>query len=267
MGRFDESVTVGIDVKSKVVSALEYLFGRMKAERPVTVTVGEQAYAVKSDGTIGEPIRELLPIAPPANPTLEVSTLSGLVAAVKSKLDGLDPQAVALRVVDVHAVEVVSLESDKYARRHVWVRAKHAAETKFEFDKYYSSPESFLIAFRSSFHFNDEAVKVAKLCSVVSSGDSVAVTDDGISQAIQVNAGTVTRSTVDLPADGIPLIPWRTFREANPVESKFLLRMKGVKESLPHIALFEIDAKWRVETVQAIATYLRRELPELAIIA
>jgi hypothetical protein len=77
----------------------------------------------------------------------------------------------------------------------------------------------------------------------------------------------VTRSTVQLPAEGIPLIPWRTFRDASPVESKFLLRMKGVKDALPHIALYEIDAKWQLDTVNSIGKYLAAALPEIPLIA
>jgi hypothetical protein len=254
-------------VKGSVKEVLEYLFGRLKAERPVTVSVSGQDYAVRADGTVGDPIRELRPIPTIESPTLVVTTLSALVVVVKAGIDKLDAGTVGVRVADIHTVEVVSLVADEYGRRHVWAQAKHQPETKFEFDKYYPSPESFLIAFRSSFLFNDEAVKVQQLCSAVGSGDAVAVTDDGISQEIRITAGTVTRSTVQLPAEGVPLIPWRTFRDAAPVESKFLLRMKGVKEGLPHIALFEIDAKWRVDTMQSIATYLTTALPNVIIIA
>lgn len=258
---------VSVGVKTRVVSAMEYLFERLKAERPVTVNVSGQDYAVKSDGTVGDPIRELRPIPTIEAPTLTVSTLTGLVKAVQAGIDKLDASQIGLRVTDINTVEVVSLVADEYGRRHVWAKAVHSQETKFVFDKYYDSPESFLIAFRSSFYFNDEAVKVQQLCSAVGSGDAVAVTDDGLSQEIRITSGTVTRSTVQLPADGVPLIPWRTFRDATPVESKFLLRMKGVKDGLPHIALFEIDAKWRVDTLQSVASYLAIALPNVIIIA
>jgi len=57
------------------------------------------------------------------------------------------------------------------------------------------------------------------------------------------------------------------FREVHPVTSKFLLRMKGVKDQLPQIALFEIDAKWKLYTVEAIRRYLHHELPDAKVIA
>jgi hypothetical protein len=254
-------------VKSGVKDVLEYLFGRLKAERPVSVHVDNQAYAVRSDGTIGDPIRELRPIPTIENPKGEVKTLSGLVSAVNAGIDGVDPAKVAFRVADIYTVEVVSLVADEFGRRHVWARAKHQPETSFTFNKYYDSPESFIIAFRAAFYFNDEATKVQQLCSTVGAGDAVLVVDDGVSQEVTVKAGTVTRSTVQLPADGVALIPWRTFRDASPVESKFLLRMKAVKDALPHIALFEIDAKWQVDTMQSIANYIAKQLPAANIIA
>jgi hypothetical protein len=258
---------IGVNVKTSITTALEYLFGRLKDVRPVTVTVSGQDYAVRSDGTVGDPIRELRPIPTIENPTVEVKTLSGLVATVNAGLDKVDPSAVAFRVADIYTVEVVSLVADEFGRRHVWARAKHQPETKFVFNDYYKDPEAFIIAFRASFYFNEEAVKVQQVCSTVGAGDAVLVVDDGVSQEITVKAGTVTRNTVQLPADGVALIPWRTFRDATPVESKFLLRMKGVKDALPHIALFEIDAKWQVDTMQSIASYLAKQLPAANIIA
>lgn len=244
---------------------VEYFFGRLKAERPVTVPVGDQIYAVESDGTLGDPVRALAPQWD--KPTLEVKTLSGLVGAVNAGLDGVDLANVAFRVADIYTVEVVSLVADDFGRRHVWALARHTPETKFEFNKYYTNPEQFIIAFRAAFYFNDEATKVQQLCSTVGAGDAVMVVDDGVSQEVTVKSGTVTRNTVQLPADGVPLIPWRTFRDAAPVESKFLLRLKGVKDALPHIALFEIDARWQIDTITSIVAYLEKQLPEANVIA
>jgi hypothetical protein len=99
------------------------------------------------------------------------------------------------------------------------------------------------------------------------SGNAVAINDDGISQEVVVKSGTLTKAGIVLPSDGVPLIPWRTFRDANPVISRFLLRMKGVKDGLPLIAIFEIDAKWKLDTVSSIRSYLAGQLPDATIIA
>jgi hypothetical protein len=249
----------------------EYVLAKLKDRTPVTHKVGSQEYAVKEDGTLGAPVRELAPQWD--KPTFEVTTLSALADLYAAGMDGVPtarvdnvPQ-VAFHVVDPLTVQLVSLRADEFGRRHVYARAKHTPETPFAFGKYYSDPQDFLIAFRASFDFNEEAVKVCQVCSQVGAGEAVAVTDDGISQEVIVKSGTVTKSAVTLPADGIPLIPWRTFREATPVISKFLLRMKGVKDALPHIALIEIDARWKIETQASIAHWIKAHTQDATIIA
>jgi len=243
---------------------LEYLFDRLRDKQEVTHVVNGQPYAIKEDGTLGAPIRELAPQW--NNPTLEVNTLAGLVDAYKAGLDELPVAEVALHIVSHLEVQLVHLKADKYGRRHVWAKARHTPDTPFKFGEYFV-PEKFRIDFQSSFYLDEEAVKVLQLCSTVGSGEAVLVADDGISQEVNIKSGTVTKASVTLPSDGVSLIPWRTFREVHPVQSKFLLRMKGVKDQLPHIALFEIDAKWKLYTVEAIRKYLRHELPDAKIIA
>lgn len=241
---------------------LEYLFARLRAERPVTHKVEGVTYAVTNAGTLGEPVLALEPQWD--KPTMEVATLNALANLSALKVDGLDARA-AFWVKDYRTVQLVALDADDYGRRHVWGEAKHTAETPFCFGNYYT-PEDFLIKFRASFLFTDDAVKVQQLCSTVGSGEAVLVADDGISQEVTIKAGTVTRSSISLPAEGVALVPWRTFREVNPVESRFLLRMKAVKDSLPAIALFEIDAKWRLDTLGAVAGWLLENAPGVPVI-
>ncbi len=240
---------------------LEYLFDRLKAKQPATQRVNDQEYALKADGTIGEPIRELAPKFDA--PTLRVSTLSGLVSVYRAKLDDL-PEACALHIESPMRVSLLSTMADAWGRRHQWAFAEHRQETLFTFGKYYSS-EEFLILFRSAFLFNENAVKIQRLLSGLTTENSVSVADDGLSQVVTIKDGTVTRTAVELPPE-IPLIPWRTFRDAAPVESKFMLRLKSVQGGVPAVALFEVDAMWALDTVQSIASYLQAQLPDARII-
>jgi hypothetical protein len=176
------------------------------------------------------------------------------------------PAEVAFHIVDPLKVELVSLRADEYGQRHVYARATHQLECPFDFGAYLPA-EQFLIDFRTSFLLTDDAVKVQRVVSSLESGQSISVADDGLSQALEIKVGTVTKTPVELPAEGIPLIPWRTFRDASPVESKFLLRLKSVKDSAPQAALFDIDQKWRLDTVNSIAHWLEKEVPAARIIA
>jgi hypothetical protein len=249
--------------KQVIKEALEYLSNLQTLKNPQTVVVGGNDYAVKADGTLGEVVRK--PDLRASRPTLALSTLSGLVAAYKAEIDLLGKRA-AIHVADVYNVKIFDLDADEFGKRVVYAHAQHVVDTKFVFDKFMEL-EDFLLAFRSSFFFNDQAVKIVQLCSMVGAGNAVTVSDDGISQEVVTKSGTITKAPVTLPADGVPLIPWRTFRDANPVESRFLLRMRGVKDGLPQIALFEIDAKWKLDTIASIKSYLAAELPDATIIA
>lgn len=232
---------------------VEYLFGRLKDKTPVTVAVDGQAYAVKADGTLGAPVRELEPQF--IKPTFKVQTLSALSLAVAAGIDSFGSE-VALHVVDYRTVQLVSTRADAYGHRHVFVEARHEEECAFQFDTFMPA-EKFLIDLKTSFFTTDDAVKVQRVVSSLESGQNVTTADDGLSQRLELKAGTVSKAEVVLPADGVPLIPWRTFRDAAPVESKFLLRLKGQKDGVPHAALFEIDAKWKLDTVKSVAAWLR----------
>lgn len=243
-----------------IQEALEFLAEIQTPKNPVTHEVGGVHYRVNVDGTIGTAIPKI--DLRPKVAQFGVSTLTGFVQAVNAlKIDGA-----AVHVITPALVQLVDAATDKeWGTRNLYISAQHENEIKFEFGKFYE-PEAFLLAFRASFYFNENAVNIQKLCSTVTAGNAVSVADDGISQEVRTVAGTVSKVAVELPAEGIPLIPWRTFREANPVESKFLLRMRGVKDKLPEIALFEIDAKWKIDTIASVVRYLRKELGDAAII-
>jgi hypothetical protein len=246
-----------------IAEALEFLAGIQTPKNPVTVEVKDQAFAVKADGTIGDAVRPADLTWP--KPALALSSLSGLVSAYKAKVGKLGSR-VALHVVNYLQVDLVDLDENEVGKRLTYATAKHVPDTSFKFGEF-MDPEPFLLKFRAGFYFNDEAVKVQQLCSTIGSASGVAIADDGISQEVTVKSGTLTKAGVLLPADGVPLIPWRTFRDASPVESRFLLRMRGVKDGLPQIALFEIDGRWQIDTVNSIRSYLAGELTDAIIIA
>lgn len=246
-----------------IAEALKFLATIQTPKDPLTVELHGQPFAVQANGTVGDAIKPVDLSWP--KPVLNVSTLSGLVQAYKAKAGKLG-ERVALHVVNHLRVDLIDLDQDEYGKRRLYATASHAPDTSFKFGEF-MDPEKFLLSFRAGFFYNDEAVKIQQLCSTVASGSAVAVADDGISQEVTTKSGTLTKANVTLPAEGVPLIPWRTFRDASPVVSRFLLRMRGVKDGLPQVALFEIDAKWQLDTVGSIRSYLAGELADATIIA
>jgi len=236
--------------------------GLFRKEDPITVEVDGKNYAIKSDRTLGEFVR---PPAPLAKPTLILKTLTGLCAAYEAKLDEF-PEEVALQVESFDSVALVSLRADEFGRRHVWARTKSENENPFRFGVYYAI-EDFIIALQSSFLPSDNVSALTAMCSSVTAGSSVQVADDGISMVVTVQEGAMTRGNVNVP-NRLPLAPYRTFREIDPVASDFLFRMKPVKDGLPTATLLEVDGgKWKLDTVLAISSYLSLALPEATVIA
>lgn len=242
---------------------LQYLFGRLKDVKPVTHKVGEQEYAVTAEGTLGAPVRALAPQWD--KPTFHVGTLSALKEIYEARVDDFGTE-VGLHVADYLTVHLIALKADDFGRRHIFATAKYANETPFEFGKYLAV-EKFLIDLRASFFFNDETVKVQQLCSRLESGSTVSVANDGMSQKIEIKIGVESKSETVIPADGVELIPWRTFRDVSPVTSKFLLQLKPIKDSLPLVALFEIDQKWKLDTIHSIGDWLRKHIKDAKVIA
>jgi hypothetical protein len=93
-----------------IAEVLEFITG-LKDSRPITETVGEATYAVKSDRTLGEVIR---PPAPIAKPTLALATLNGFVDAIAAKVDEFPADAVAIHVESYSSVALVSLKAGEF---------------------------------------------------------------------------------------------------------------------------------------------------------
>jgi len=95
--------------------------------------------------------------------------------------------------------------------------------------------------------------------SVTEEGGARAV-DDGVTQTVTMKRGA------KLGLEGMPnpvtLAPYRSFREIEQVESKFLLRYRDVK-----FALFDVEGNaWQYEAVRRVAEYLCGKLTGVTII-
>jgi hypothetical protein len=247
---------------TEIISALKEVFQK---DKQVIQLVGDKPYAINEDGTLGEYVRDPLPTPPIEAPVLSLLTLTGLVAAYKAKIDQF-PVEVAIQVQSPTVVRLVALRADEHGRRHVWLKAEAASENPFAFDRFFE-PEPFLIALQKGFRPTANTAAIIATCSALTAGNTVSVADDGISQMVTLKEGALERGNTTIP-NRLPLAPYRTFREIEPVESDFMLRMKAVKDALPQIALLEVDGgKWKLDTVLAIATWLRTELPEATVIA
>lgn len=225
-------------------------------DKPVTAVVDGKTYAIKQDRTLGDYVR---PPAPTDKPTLYVQTLTGFIDALTAKVDSFDDKS-AVQVIDHQTVALVSLEADEFGRRHEWLRARNGEATPFPFDEF-MVPDRFIIALQSGFAFTENTVQLQRLASSLSSESVISVQDDGLSQKIETKQGGVSRNQVDLPPR-IPLFAYRTFREVDPTQSEFMVRLQGKTGELPKIALLQIDAgRWKYDTMLMVRKYLEDRLP------
>lgn len=83
--------------------------------------------------------------------------------------------------------------------------------------------------------------------------------DDGISQEITIKTATQGLVDVFIP-NPVDLKPYRTFTEIDPVESKFVFRLKEGG----YCALFEADGgAWKIETMRTLYKYVIDRCKEL----
>jgi hypothetical protein len=224
---------------------------------PITARVNGREYAV-TPLEDGAKLGDL--ILPPVAAKLSVKSLTGFVDAFMADVDEFRADRFAVQVLDHETVSLISLQADEYGRRHEWLRAVSEEKNPFPFDSYQSS-ENFLINLQRGFMPTDNIVELQKLASALTNESSISTQDDGLSQTLSVKQGAVTRATVNLPPR-IKLFPYRTFREIDPVESEFMVRLKGEPMKMPTIALVEVDcSRWKMDTALMVKNWLVKQLP------
>jgi hypothetical protein len=238
--------------------AVEFLKKHFKPE-PIHHEVDGRSYKVRP-GQFGPALDDL--IVPPVKPALQLVSLTGFADTFKADLDTFSAAGrVAVHVSDHLNVSLISLEGDKYGRRHTWLTATCKETNPFPFDQY-QLPEAFLLSLQAGFLPTENVVQLQLLASTLSSDSSIATQDDGFTQTVTVKQGSVSRGDAVLPKR-IKLMPYRTFREVDPIESEFILRLKGKPGELPTIALLQVDAgKWKHDTQLVVKKWLAKHLPE-----
>lgn len=95
------------------------------------------------------------------------------------------------------------------------------------------------------------------------------VSDDGLTQTINVRAGITRVGEVDVP-NPVTLRPFRTFPEIEQPASQYVLRLRsgGKGGGPPECALFGVDSGlWEIEAIALIKSWLQERLPGFTVIA
>lgn len=200
--------------------------------------------------------RPLQLIKPPrSHAPLDLMTLTGLVDAVRVKLDDLAVGNWVIEVLSHEQVRLVSRCTNSYGEREILLSTTLTDGKVFPFGTFLQR-EEFVIGLQSRFVSDDELRKVLQLASSLEASTVALAEDDGISQRTTVKQGVALKQDVTVRGR-VTLRPFRTFREVEQPASEFVFRLRSQHGAVPDCALFEADGgKWRLDAVLTIKGWL-----------
>lgn len=252
-------------IDADFVNAIEALSQRANTQelvQEIEVQPG-QTFVYRSNATDnGRNLGDI--IMPPQAAPLSVTTLTGFRDAISKYV----PETTTVHVESSACVSLIASQVDAWGRRATYVTAKYQPLNIFSYDRYYDDLPMFIVHLQSAFLQTDNLLYVIRIASNLKSGNTIQTTDDGFSQTLVLKRGEVETAEVKV-APRIKLIPVRSFPEAAPVESEFLIRFKQNGAGAPTVALFDCDGgKWKGEQMAAIKTWLSSQIDSgFAIIA
>lgn len=211
--------------------------------------------------------RTLTLLAPPRQHVpLELMTLTGLVDAVRAKLDDLDLNDWVIEVLSASYVRIVARHTDAYGRREVLLEVTLQDGDVFPFGRFLSR-EEFVIGLQSRFVQDAGSLAVLKVASALEVATVALAEDDGISQRTTVKQGVTLKQDVTVKGR-VTLRPFRTFREVDQPASEFVFRLRSVNGSVQECALFEADGgTWKLDAVLMIKAWLESKGLGLPVVA
>ena len=235
-----------------IKEALQYLHGLGRDETLAEVVNGENYW--KSSGRR---------VAVPPYPTVMVGSLEGVATYIDS-LQEIVRGALLVNIKSATVVEVVGLAIGD-TDRLLYVRAEAQGVQEFQCERYLDH-EDFVILAACHFHrFGEDFDRVMAYLQGVQAGDSIKLSDDGVSQS-----ATVRRSVESLGTERftnpVTLYEHSSFTDLHPVPRTFIMRMKGSAKELK-VALFEVHNRLADEAAtSAIREWFKLRLPDIKIL-
>ena len=217
---------------------------------PMIVDVNGEKYSTKNLNRLPAELR--------AEP-IEVATLTSLVQYILEFPENLKEIPAFVHVISHRRVELITaLDSDR--KRECLMVAK--SETpEIPFGRYLEN-ENMIITIQSMFKDDPSTDREAilKFTGTVTSGSIKEYGDDGVTQKATIRQGVASKAEAIVPSPCL-LRPYRTFTEVEQPASKFIFRMRELREDVIESALFEADGgAWKNEARENIRNYLEEKL-------
>lgn len=204
--------------------------------------------------------RKLFEITPPLVANTAVSTLGAIRDYLQKNPDGLDLAKIIVHVAAHDQVDIFSVADPTHRTREHFLRAqvKHKA---YPYGSYLDQ-ENFVIAMQTYFDPSKGDTAALLACAGNLADENVAAFgDDGVTQQVQVKAGILRKSEIQVP-NPVTLVPYRTFMEIAQPPGKFVFRIQKGRQG-PEMAIFEADGgNWKLTAIDDIKTWLEAELPD-----
>lgn len=231
-----------------------------KDSAPVNIVIDDRDYCDK----------QLYPVHEPLSQTLVVSSLTALCDYIHSDIDDLKANDLLCHVVSPEEVAIRSKMLGQFCDRACFIRAE-LNQLKLPFGQWMEA-EPFNIALQACFDDPEgfeptDKELVLKFTSNIASIAENSVSDDGISQAVTVKAGIVSKTVKTLP-NPVNLRPYRTFTEIIPQPaSKFIFRVKQESGRIFYCLTEADGGAWRSEAMRKIKIFMKEAIPELNVIS
>ncbi len=212
--------------------------------------------------------RRLVPVIHDPRPKpITAHTLQALKDYLGANVDGLEMKNLIAHVVNHQEVQLFGPAEKPLQERSYFLKCDLVETARFRFGEWHD-PESFIINLLSLF---EETEDLNQLLDLVGSLKAEAVTtldDDRTTQVVTRRQGVALAKKEKAPLR-MKLAPFRTFREIEQPPSMFIFRVRGGGEGeLPQCALFEADGSaWMLDAIEAIAAWIRENIPGLNVIA
>lgn len=218
--------------------------------QPVIMDVDGRSYLSAPEKF--ELVREPIPTP------IATETLTGLTDYLEREIDGtVKTPGVFLHVEDFRTVALFSPLSDTMSRS-VFITATAEAVDGHE---RWTPVEDFIINIQNCFAESADRTAILKVVSNLASVTEKTAEDDGISQTVRVRAG-IQRTTDVAIRNPVVLKPWCTFPEIEPPEREYVFRIRKTGDSFTCMLSEGVDNRWKLETAQRIAVWLKTKLAE-----
>lgn len=188
---------------------------------------------------------------------LRFKSIQGFLEYIKSNKDATFHDSF-IHIVDYDKIEFLSPLNDDNERELYAVCEPDKIQLVFN---RFIDRESFNIMLQTGFESTNDLDMILSYIGNMSDNAVRTIGDNGVSQEITIKQSTKGLIDVVVP-NPVVLKPYRTFIEIEPVESKFVFRLKEGGQC----SLFEADGgAWKIETMEVLKDYIEDTLADLEV--